>query len=98
MGVPVLTLQGDHFVSRVATSMVSHIGYPELAAESKVQYVEIAQKLCANIDKLAETRKSLRDQLHNSPLCNGAQYTNTVEAAFRDMWQTWCDSGGYKAK
>jgi predicted O-linked N-acetylglucosamine transferase (SPINDLY family) len=98
MGIPVLTLQGDHFVSRVATSMVTHTGYPELAASSKDHYVEIAENLCEDLTALNETRQSLREQLHASSLCQGAEYSRNVEAAFRDMWKTWCETGGYKGK
>lgn len=98
MGVPVLTLQGDHFVSRVATSMVTHIGHPEWAGTSKDDYVEIAKNLCSDINALNETRQALRDELHSSSLCNGTEYTANIEAAFRDMWETWCETGGYKGK
>ena len=98
MGIPVLTLQGDHFVSRVATSMVTHVGYPELAAQSKEHYVEIAKKLSADTKWLIETRQNLRDTLVSSSLCQGAEYSHNVESAFRDMWKTWCETGGYKGK
>ena len=96
MGVPVIALQGDHFVSRVATSLVTHIGHPEFSAETYDQYVDVAKNLTSNIDNLNSIRRSLRKQLLNSPLCNGAEYANNVEIAFRDMWKTWCKTGGYK--
>jgi predicted O-linked N-acetylglucosamine transferase (SPINDLY family) len=96
MGVPVITLQGNHFVSRVATSLVTHIGYPELAAKSSENYIEIAKDLTNNVKKLNSIRKSLRKQLINSPLCDGITYAKDVEIAFRDMWSTWCKTGGYK--
>ena len=34
MGVPVVSLLGKHFVDRVAGSIVTHAGYPELAVEN----------------------------------------------------------------
>ncbi len=96
MGVPVIALQGDHFVSRVATSLVTHIGHPEFSAETYDQYVDIAKDLTSNIDNLNSIRQSLRNQLSNSSLCNGTEYAKNIEAAFRDMWKTWCETGGYK--
>jgi len=96
MGVPVITLQGDHFVSRVATSLVTHIGHPEFAAGSYEHYIEIAKNLTSNIDKLNLIRKNLREQLINSSLCDGIEYAKNIEMAFRDMWKTWCKTGGYK--
>ena len=96
MGVPVITLTGDHFVSRVATSLVTHVGRSDFAADSYDQYISIAKDLANNIDNLNLIRRSLRQQLHESSLCNGAEYAKNVEMAFRSMWKTWCKTGGYK--
>ena len=96
MGVPVITLTGDHFVSRVATSLVTHVGHSEFAAESYDQYVDIAKNLTDNIDNLNSIRQNLRQQLLNSSLCDGINYAKNVEVAFRNMWETWCKTGGYK--
>jgi predicted O-linked N-acetylglucosamine transferase (SPINDLY family) len=95
MGVPVITLTGNHFVSRVATSLVTHVGRSEFAAESYDQYIYIAKDLTNNIDNLNLIRHSLRPQLHGSSLCNGTEYAKNVEMAFRSMWKTWCKTGGY---
>lgn len=97
MGVPVIALEGDHFVSRVATSLVTHIGHPEFSAKNYDQYIEIAQELTKNAEKLNLIRQKLRQELLDSPLCNGLEYANNVELAFRDMWSVWCKTGGYKA-
>ena len=98
MGVPVITLTGDHFVSRVATSLVTHVGRSDFAADSYDQYISIAKDLANNIDNLNLIRRSLRQQLHESSLCNGAEYAKNIEMAFRSMWKTWCQTGGYKGK
>ncbi len=96
MGVPVIALQGDHFVSRVATSLVSHAGHPELAAENFDQYVDIAVRLSSDVNSLNMTRQNLRHQLLRSSICNAVEYVKNVESAFRKMWVTWCKTGGYK--
>jgi predicted O-linked N-acetylglucosamine transferase (SPINDLY family) len=96
MGVPVIALQGDHFVSRVATSLVTHIGHAELAAKTHAEYIKIAKNLTSDHGKLNLIRQKLRQELTDSPLCKGAEYANNVEIAFRKMWKTWCKTGGYK--
>ena len=96
MGVPVITLEGDHFVSRVATSLITHIGHPEFAARSHDQYVNIAKNLTSNIDNLNLIRQNLRQEFLNSSLSNGLEYAKNVEMAFRNMWETWCKTSGYK--
>jgi protein O-GlcNAc transferase len=98
MGVPVVTLLGRHFVDRVASSIVTHAGFPELVAENHEEYVDLAVKLTNDLEKLNEMRSTLRDKIHASALCQSGPYARNVEAAIRDMWKTWCQTGGYQGK
>jgi len=98
MGVPVVTLLGRHFVDRVAASMVTHAGMPDLVAGDRAAYVDLARNLASDPSHLADLRRTMRDRMHNSPLCRGADYARTIEGAFRDMWRTWCETGGYRGR
>jgi protein O-GlcNAc transferase len=98
MGVPVVTLLGRHFVDRVASSIVTHAGYPEFVSNNHEEYVSLAVSLTSDLDKLNKIRSTMRDKIHASTLCQSAPYARNVEAAFRDMWKTWCETGGYKGK
>lgn len=98
MGVPVVTLLGRHFVDRVAASMVTHAGMPELVATDRAAYVDLARSLANDVDRLRDMRAAMREQIHASPLCSGPAYAETIGMAFRDMWQTWCETGGYKGR
>ena len=90
MGVPVVTLLGRHFVDRVASSIVTHAGFPELVTKDKKSYVNLAKKLAQDVSALNRMRLSMRDQLHDSSLCDGEGYANEIESALRDMWAQWC--------
>jgi len=92
MGVPVVTLLGRHFVDRVASSIVTHAGFPELVTKDKKDYLNLAEQLAGDVSALNRMRLSMRDQLHKSLLCDGEGYANMVEGAFRDMWGQWCQS------
>ncbi len=92
MGVPVVTLLGRHFVDRVAASIVSHGGYPDLVAENKKAYVELAVRLANDLPTLNQMRISMRDNLHQSQLCHGENYTKNVEIAFKKIWHRWCEN------
>ena len=83
MGVPVVTLLGRHFVDRVASSIVTHAGFPELVTKDKKAYLNLAEKLAGDVSALNRMRLSMRDQLHKSSLCDGEGYANSVEGAFR---------------
>ena len=98
MGVPVVSLLGKHFVDRVAGSIVTHAGYPELAVKNKSEYIECAKKLAADYKKLNHMRKAMRNKIFKSNLCDGIPYTENIEKAYRDMWTTWVETGGYKEK
>ena len=46
--------------------------------------------LDADLDDLAGLRDGLRARVRNSPLCDYDGFARNLEAAYRDMWRTWC--------
>ncbi|MBX3377076.1 MAG: tetratricopeptide repeat protein [Phycisphaeraceae bacterium] len=92
MGVPVVTLAGDTFASRAGASILTALGMPELIANSTGDYIRIATELANNPARRGSLRTSLRAQLRNSPLCDGAAFTKKLEAAYRDMWKAWASN------
>ncbi len=92
MGVPVVSLVGNTHVSRVGGSILSTLGLDSLSAETKEQYVQIAVQLAENRETLAEIREGLRARMSGSHLCNRQEFTSSIEAAYADIWQTWCNS------
>lgn len=90
MGVPVIALWGNHFVDRVAGSLLQAVGLDQLVADTHRTYINAAQNLAENIDELRELRKTLRQRVIDSPICDGAQYAWNVEIAYREMWRRWC--------
>jgi len=93
MGAPVIALWGDGFVSRVAAALMSQVGLGDFAAPTKDQYVRCAVALAEDTPRISELRRWLRLQVLNSSLCNGTDYAETVETAFRSMWRNWCAGG-----
>ena len=92
MGVPVVTLAGDRSISRGGVSLLANLGLPELIAETPQDYVDIVKQLANDPAHLAALRSSLRDRVLASPLMDGERFTRQLEAAYRQMWRTWCDS------
>ena len=89
MGVPVVTLHGDRFVSH-SRSILMNIGLGECVTDTEDEYVNKAVNLASDLPRLATLRSKLRSQLLNSPLCNGSDFTHGLEVAYRTMWETWC--------
>lgn len=92
MGVPVISLAGKVHVSRVGVSILSNVGVPECVAQTPDEYVQKAVALAADRQRLVDLRTGLRERMRNSPLCDVAKFVGNLEAAYRDMWQTYCQS------
>ena len=79
MGVPVVTWPQSRVVSRHTFAFLSAIGLPELAAQSRDDYVRIAANLAGNIKGLQALRNGLRQRMQASPLCDVAGFTRALE-------------------
>jgi predicted O-linked N-acetylglucosamine transferase (SPINDLY family) len=90
MGVPLVTLTGDRFVSRAGTSLLTAAGLSECIAASEAGYLAIATGLAADLPRLAQVRAALRGQLRRSPLLDGPRFARNLEAAYRQLWRDWC--------
>jgi hypothetical protein len=54
-------------------------------------YIEIASRLVADPERLAQMRRELRDRVRASPLCDGLSFTRKVEAAYKALWCRCCE-------
>jgi len=90
MGVPVVSLRGDHFVSRLGDSLLTTVGLGEHVVATEEAYIAKALALASDLPRLAELRGRLRARLLNSPLCDGPGFTRDLEDAYRSMWEAWC--------
>jgi len=94
MGVPIVTLAGRHFASRMGVSFLNNVGLPELIAENKEDYIKIATDLAQDREKLRTIRHNLRERTAKSPLMDQDRFVRNMEDAYRQMWQKWVASKG----
>ena len=87
MGVPLVTLAGDVFVSRRGVSHLANVGLMELVAQSCDEYVRIAAELASDRPRLAELRSTLRKRMQDGLLTDGKRDTAHLEQAYRRMWR-----------
>lgn len=80
MGVPVVTLPGGRFCSRMGASVLATVGLKELIASGHDDYVYIAKSLAANARKLQAFRTTLRNQVSISPLCDAVEFLRDFES------------------
>jgi predicted O-linked N-acetylglucosamine transferase (SPINDLY family) len=81
-GVPVLTIAGETFASRVAASLVRTMGLSELATNDVSAYAESAIKLGTDKQYLADIRCRVSDSIGRQRLFDVAGYTRRLEAAY----------------
>jgi predicted O-linked N-acetylglucosamine transferase (SPINDLY family) len=90
MGVPTISLAGKTGVGRGGLSILSNIGLSELVADSEQTYVQLASGLASDVARLSQLRSTLRQRMQRSSLMDAPRFARNVEAAYRQMWQTWC--------
>ena len=88
MGVPVVSLSGRLAVQCSGPSILKPVGFP--VPETPEQYVDMALKLAEHIPTEPQIRTRVRSMLRFSPLMDEAGFVQHLEAAYRDMWRTWC--------
>jgi predicted O-linked N-acetylglucosamine transferase (SPINDLY family) len=91
MGVPVLSLRGDRFLSRTAGSIAHNAGLPELIAADEGDYVAKAVAFASDLGRLSALRAGLRQQVLASPLFDAPRFARNFEDALWGMWRAWCD-------
>ena len=89
MGVPLVTLAGRHFTSRMGLTTLLNAGLPELVAKTEQEYVDIAAGLALDPGCLKTVRTGLRERLQAGPLMDAQRFTAELEQAYRGMWQNW---------
>lgn len=101
LGVPVISLTGTGFVSRLGHTLLNQLNLPELVADSPADYVAMAIRLARDLSRQKTLRNELRLRMSASPIRDEAGFTRHFEAAYRDMWHRWClsnDGGSINQK
>ena len=88
-GVPVVTLYGNSFASRVAASVLNAAGMAELAFGSVEDYRCAIQALALEPGLAAGYKQQLNQQRHTLPLFDSTRYTREFEALLARMWAQW---------
>jgi len=90
MGVPVMSLVGERFLTRAGLSILNTAGLADFAAHSRENYLHLAAHLADNLPLLAEIRAGLRAHVAASPLIDEAGFTRNLESLYREVWGKWC--------
>ena len=78
-GLPVLTLMGNSFPSRVAGSLLHAIGLPELVTQTLADYESLALQLARDPARLADTKARLAANRQTHALFDTARFCRNLE-------------------
>ena len=86
VGLPMLTVLGTTFAGRVAASLLTAIGLPELVTSSLAAYEDLALSLACDPVALSRLKEKLEDNRRNYALFDTARFTGHLEAAYEALW------------
>ncbi len=87
--LPVLTCIGETFAGRVAASLLTAVGLPELIASSAAQYEQLAVELAMHPQRLADLKRKLAANRATAPLFNSGRYAKHLEAAYALIYERY---------
>lgn len=85
-GVPVVTLQGETFASRVGSSLLAAVGLDRLTCTDAGAYADLAVALAADRERLHALREHLVHARDHAPLFDAARFARDLEALYLRMW------------
>jgi predicted O-linked N-acetylglucosamine transferase (SPINDLY family) len=86
-GVPLVTMIGETFASRVAASLLHGVGLAELVARDPEEYLAIALRLALHPDLLDAVRARLAAARPSAPLFDTVRFTRDLERLYRQIWR-----------
>jgi predicted O-linked N-acetylglucosamine transferase (SPINDLY family) len=88
-GLPVLTQIGETFAGRVAASLLTAIGLPELIVQTPQQFESTAIELATRPEVLAAIKDKLAQNRLTTPLFDTRLHTRHIESAYMAMYQRY---------
>jgi predicted O-linked N-acetylglucosamine transferase (SPINDLY family) len=84
-GLPVLTLRGESFVSRISATMLANLGLEELITSNVGTYEAVALALGRDRDRLGDLRRRLGEARARAPLFDMDRFARGIETAYVQM-------------
>ena len=89
MGLPIVSMVGESFKSRMGVGLLAYLGRTEWLAETPEDYVRIATDLAADVQALNTLRQGLRAEVEASALMREDIFNHHFAEGLRVMWLQW---------
>lgn len=87
MGVPVLTMTGDRFLSRLGESIAMNSGQAGWIAKDRDDFVGKAVAFASDLQQLSDVRATLRERVLHTPLFDTVRFAENFGATLWGMYQ-----------
>ena len=84
-GLPILTIYGNSYHSRMSSSLLLSLGLDELVAFNKDEYQEKALYFSNHPKEIMQIRNKLNCLLENSEVFNSLSFVKELEANFKSL-------------
>jgi protein O-GlcNAc transferase len=91
-GVPLITCVGNAMAARMAGSLLTSVGLPELITHELAEYEALALRLATMPALMADARSKLERHRLKTPLFDSQRLCRHLESAYLAMWER-CESG-----
>ena len=91
-GLPVITLAGQGFAARVATSLLGAIDLRELITRSASEYEQLALALALDPARLTSLKSKLARNRLTTPLFDTGLFARHIENAYEQAYQKYFDN------
>ena len=88
-GTLLLSISGESFQSRVSSSLLSHLGIPELIKNNIKDYEDFAIHLANNLTEFKKIKNKLDKLIKNSDVFNSKIYTKNLERAYKSAYDNY---------
>jgi predicted O-linked N-acetylglucosamine transferase (SPINDLY family) len=88
-GLPVLTLMGNSFAGRVASSLLNSIGLPEMITLNQQEYESKAIELASTPQILHKVKEKLAEHRLSTPLFDGVIFARRIEAVYKKIYSDY---------
>jgi len=82
VGVPILTLKGQSFASRVASSILTNVGLESLITANNKDYENKAIFLANNIQEMTNLKEHLKNKVNTNKLFDSKTFTKDLEKIY----------------
>ena len=88
-GLPVITLMGQSFASRLSGTLLNAVGLNELIATTEKDYEDLIINLAKDSNQLKIIKNKLEKNKINQPIFNTKLYTKKIESAYKEIYKRY---------